>query len=113
MLVEKFGDNVPLGIPSSLARARPASWVVVVGGLWKSPKVKRRAQLDLWSAFRSGRKTGRVMLKRFWIDTIPKNSWFRKRVHKLAFHLPASMVTTDRKTSLGGLGLKKTSRNWG
>ena len=36
-------------------------------------------------------------LKRLWIDTIPKNSWFRKRVHKLAFHLPASIVTTDAK----------------
>jgi hypothetical protein len=47
------------------------------------------------------------------MDIIPKNSWFRKRVHKLAFHLPASIVATDRKISLGGSGLKKTSRNCG
>jgi hypothetical protein len=47
------------------------------------------------------------------MDIIPKNSWFRKRVHKLAFHLPASIVATDRKMSVGGSGLKKTSRNCG
>jgi len=53
------------------------------------------------------------MLRRFWIDIMAKNSWFRKRVHKPAFHLPARIVTTDRKISFGGSGLKKTSRNCG
>jgi hypothetical protein len=47
MLVEKLGDNVfPLG--DELTDES------MTGGLWKSLKVKRHAQWDLWNAFRSG-----------------------------------------------------------
>ena len=61
---------------------------------------------------RAGKRSG-VIVKRFWIDIIPKNSLFKKRVHGPAFHLPASMVTTDPKMSFCGCGLKKMSRNSG
>ena len=55
MLVEKFGDNVfLLGNSKVIGQSATTSCVVVVGGLRKSPKVKRHAQRNLWSAFRSG-----------------------------------------------------------
>src|SRR4029077_961729 len=69
---------------------------------------------SLWYPASGSRlKFKRVKSKRFWIDTRPKNRWFKKRVHKLGFHLPARMVTTDRKIRSGGSGLKKMSRNCG
>src|SRR5690349_17140522 len=61
----------------------------------------------------SRRNRAREKLNRFCSATSRKNARLRMRVLRLAFHRPASTVTTAWKRCSGGLGLKNRSRNCG